>query len=57
MGEVMRRLLLQAVRDVQAGKDPIGSRGEADNVRPAEEVLAPDVRWPDYFKRELVVTS
>jgi phthalate 4,5-dioxygenase len=51
-----RRLLLQAVKDVQAGKDPMGTHGEANNVRPAEEVLPPDVRWPDYFKRELVAT-
>ena len=52
-----RRLLLQAIKDVQSGKDPIGVNGEADAVRPAEEVLPVDVRWPDYFKRELVATN
>ena len=49
-----RRLLLQAVRDVAAGKAPAGSRGEADGVRPNEAVVPTNVAWADAFKDEMV---
>ena len=41
----MRRLLAQAAKDVQEGKDPIGSQGQGGNVRPAEMLLPDDVPW------------
>jgi hypothetical protein len=49
-----RRLLLQAVRDVAAGKAPAGSRGEADGVRPNEAVVPTNVAWAEAFKDGLV---
>jgi hypothetical protein len=41
----MRRLLMQAARDVQDGKEPIGSQGQGSDVRPAEMLLPDDVPW------------
>ncbi len=49
-----RRLLLKAVRDVQAGKAPAGSQGEANNVRPVEDTIPVDVPWADHFQPGLV---
>ncbi len=49
-----RRLLLKAVRDVQAGKTPAGAQGEADNVRPVEDTIPVNVPWADHFKSGLV---
>ncbi|MCG3774215.1 MAG: Phthalate 4,5-dioxygenase oxygenase subunit [Nitrospira sp.] len=49
-----RRLLLRAIKDVQEGNNPIGTHGEANYIRPAEEVLAMNIPWPDYFKAEVV---
>ena len=43
----MRRLLLEAVRDVAEGRDPIGSRGQGSNVRPAQMYLPDDARWSE----------
>jgi hypothetical protein len=41
----MRRLLLDAVRDVAEGRDPIGSHGEGGQVRPAQMYLPEDATW------------
>ena len=49
-----RRLLIQAIKDVRDGRDPLGSKGEANNARPAEAVLPIDVAWPEHFKIEIV---
>jgi nitrite reductase/ring-hydroxylating ferredoxin subunit len=43
----MRRLLLDAVRDVADGRDPLGSHGEGDNVRPAQMYLPEDAVWTE----------
>ena len=48
-----RRLLLQAVRDVQAGRAPQGSRGEGDYCRPAEEVVGSGNSWAEHFNVKL----
>jgi hypothetical protein len=49
----MRRLLLQAARDVQAGRDPLGAFGGCDGVRPAEMVIPNAVAWSDAMEPEL----
>jgi phenylpropionate dioxygenase-like ring-hydroxylating dioxygenase large terminal subunit len=43
----MRRLLLQAVQDVQQGRDPVGSHGEGADVRPAQMLLPQDAKWTE----------
>ncbi len=48
-----RRMLLKAVKDVQAGLPPAGSRGEADGVRPVEAVVPTDVSWAEAFREGL----
>ncbi|HEX3244022.1 MAG TPA: Rieske 2Fe-2S domain-containing protein [Chloroflexota bacterium] len=51
----MRRLLLQAAKDVAEGKDPIGSQGQGSDVRPAEMLLPDDVPWHEtQLKQEAV---
>jgi len=49
-----RRLLRQAVKDVQEGRDPLGSHGEGSDVRPAEMILPTDAAWYEAIKHELV---
>jgi phenylpropionate dioxygenase-like ring-hydroxylating dioxygenase large terminal subunit len=49
-----RQLLLQACKDVEEGRDPLGSRAETLDVRPAEMVTPEDVHWYDAMKEELV---
>jgi hypothetical protein len=51
----MRRLLLDAVRDVQEGRDPIGSQGQGRNVRPAQMYLPEDARWNETQLKEALV--
>jgi phthalate 4,5-dioxygenase len=50
-----RRLLLQAARDAAAGREPLGVRGSADRVRPAEMILAEGAAWPEAMQEELLV--
>ncbi len=50
-----RRLLLQAARDVAAGREPLGVRGGAHAVRPAEMILPDDVPWAEAMREELLV--
>jgi len=41
-----RRLLLDAARDVQGGREPLGADGgSSDRIRPAERVIPDDVPW------------
>jgi len=51
----MRRLLLQAVSDVDAGEDPVGSQGQGSNVRPAQMYLPEDAQWPETQLKEALV--
>ncbi len=41
----MRKLLMQAAKDVMEGNDPLGTNGEGSDVRPAEMILPADVHW------------
>ena len=50
----MRRLMLQVTEAVAAGRDPLGTRGSAHTVRPAEMVLPEDTPWQDALKDQLV---
>jgi phthalate 4,5-dioxygenase len=49
-----RRLLLQACRDVEDGKDPLGSRLETVTARPAEVVLPATDSWLAAMREQLV---
>ncbi len=51
----MRRLLIQAVQDVEAGRDPLGSHGEGRDVRPAQMYLPEDVSWSESQLKEALV--
>src|SRR5205085_11683682 len=51
----MRRLLLDAVRDVEQGRDPIGSQGQGRQVRPAQMYLPEDARWSETQLKEALV--
>ncbi len=52
-----RRLLLQAMRDVEAGGDPLGSQGEGNTCRPAEEVIPVGLTWTEHFLPQLVAKA
>ena len=43
----MRRLLLKACEDIEEDRDPLGSRGEGSDVRPAQMYLPEDARWTE----------
>src|SRR5262249_7499834 len=43
----MRRLLLEAVKDVSEDRDPIGSQGQGSQVRPAQMYLPEDASWTE----------
>jgi hypothetical protein len=50
-----RRLLMQAAKDVQEGRDPMGSKpGTLSQVRPAERLLPHGVSWSEAVAGELV---
>ncbi|HEY8746134.1 MAG TPA: aromatic ring-hydroxylating dioxygenase subunit alpha, partial [Chloroflexota bacterium] len=53
----MRRLLLEAVRDVAEGVDPIGSHGEGTNVRPAQMYLPEDAKWTETQLKDAIVAK
>jgi len=50
----MRRLLIQAARDVEAGRDPLGAVSSCDAVRPAEMVLPEGVAWSEAMQEDLI---
>jgi hypothetical protein len=50
-----RRVLLQAARDAAAGLEPLGVRGSAHAVRPAEMILVDGAAWSEAMKEELLV--
>jgi phenylpropionate dioxygenase-like ring-hydroxylating dioxygenase large terminal subunit len=53
-----RRLLLDAARDVQAGRDPLGADGgSSDSIRPAERLIPASVAWHDAIADMLKVPS
>jgi phthalate 4,5-dioxygenase len=47
----LRRMLLQAVKDVQEGRDPIGLTGSADYVRAVETKVPMDVPWTESIRQ------
>jgi hypothetical protein len=53
----MRRLLLEAANDVAAGRDPVGSRGEGRNVRPAQMYLPEHAPWTETRLKEAIVAQ
>jgi hypothetical protein len=53
----MRRRLLEAVRDVQEGRDPVGSQGQGAQVRPAHMYLPDDVPWHETRLKEALVAQ
>jgi hypothetical protein len=53
----MRRLLLQAARDVADGLDPVGSHGEGGDVRPAQMMLPQDAKWSETQLMEELVAK
>jgi phthalate 4,5-dioxygenase oxygenase subunit len=48
----MRKLLMQAAKDVMEGDDPLGTQGEGADVRPAEMILPADVHWYETALRQ-----
>jgi nitrite reductase/ring-hydroxylating ferredoxin subunit len=53
----MRRLLLEAVRDVAEGRDPVGSQGQGSHVRPAQMYLPEDARWSETQLKDALVAQ
>jgi phthalate 4,5-dioxygenase len=53
----MRRLLLDAVRDVSEGRDPTGSHAEGNRVRPAQMFLPEDARWTETQLKDALVAQ
>jgi phthalate 4,5-dioxygenase len=53
----MRRLLLDAVRDVGEGKDPTGSHAEGSTVRPAQMFLPEDAAWTETQLKDALVAQ
>jgi hypothetical protein len=52
-----RRLLIQAVRDVQAGREPLGADGgSSPNIRPGERVMPAATPWYEGIRDLLVVS-
>jgi phenylpropionate dioxygenase-like ring-hydroxylating dioxygenase large terminal subunit len=53
----MRRLLIQAVHDVEEGREPTGSQGQGSNVRPAQMFLPEDAQWSETQLKEALVAQ
>jgi phthalate 4,5-dioxygenase len=53
----MRRLLLDAARDVAEGRDPVGSQGEGSQVRPAQMYLPDDAKWTESRLKDALVAQ
>jgi phthalate 4,5-dioxygenase len=51
----MRRLLLEAVHDVEEDRDPVGSQGQGSRVRPAQMYLPEDATWTETQLKEALV--
>ncbi len=50
----MRRLMLEAVRDVEAGRDPRGVDAQASrDIRPYDNIIAGDADWLEAFREGL----
>ena len=54
---VARRLLLQAVKTVQEGGDPLGADTSYYNARAVEQVLPKGVAWRDALLSEMYPAS
>jgi hypothetical protein len=48
-----RRLLLQAVKTVEAGGDPPGVRPSYFHVRAIEEIVPADVHWSERMREKI----
>jgi hypothetical protein len=54
----MRRLLLEAVRDVAEGRDPVGAQSTGGNtVRPAQMLLPEDAQWTETRLKDALVAQ
>jgi phenylpropionate dioxygenase-like ring-hydroxylating dioxygenase large terminal subunit len=53
----MRRLLLQAVQDVEEGRDPVGSQIQGSNVRPAQMYLPEDASWSETQLKDALIAK
>jgi len=54
----MRRLLLEAVRDVADGRDPVGAHSTGGNtVRPAQMYLPEDAQWTETRLKDALVAQ
>jgi hypothetical protein len=53
----MRRLLLDAIKDVSEGRDPLGSQGQGNQVRPAQMLLPDDAAWAESRLKEALVAQ
>jgi hypothetical protein len=49
-----RRMLLEAAKDVEDGKDPVGTGDAGYSVRAAEMLMPEELNWHDAMKSELV---
>ncbi|HZT05621.1 MAG TPA: Rieske 2Fe-2S domain-containing protein [Chloroflexota bacterium] len=52
-----RRMLLQSIRDLQAGREPAAPFADPSHVRPAEMVLPEGARWQDLMRDELLAKA
>jgi phthalate 4,5-dioxygenase oxygenase subunit len=53
----MRRLLLEAVKDVMDGKDPLGAQGQGSTIRPAQMYLPEDSNWTQTRLKDALVAQ
>jgi phthalate 4,5-dioxygenase len=53
----MRRLLIEAVKDVEEGRDPVGSQGQGRNIRPAQMYLPEDANWTETRLKDALVAQ
>jgi len=54
---VLRQLMLQAIKDVEEGREPLGvARSAAENEYPdllaRDDVLSSDIPWRDHWKKQ-----
>lgn len=52
-----RRLLLKACRDIEEGRDPLGSQLESIKVRAAEKTMTADRPWLEELSSDLVAVA
>jgi hypothetical protein len=53
----MRRLLIEATRDVAEGRDPVGSQGQGNKIRPAQMYLPDDQKWTETRLKDALVAQ